>query len=90
MVVPHPKVVESGADPEPLFRRHATNFLALHLLGFRVIREDSNGSVHGFKLARLDPAYRVGARQSVHASQCLHDLRHARPRNPLAPCDLRP
>ena len=35
----------SGAapDPEPLFGRHATDLGAFDLLGFRVIREDSNG-----------------------------------------------
>ena len=65
MVVAHPKGMESGADPEPLFRRHATDFGAFDLLCFRVIREDSNGSVHGFKLAQLDAAYRVAAHSSV-------------------------
>jgi hypothetical protein len=64
MVVTHPKRVESGADPEPLFRRHATDLGAFDFFGFRVIREDSNGPVHGLKLAQLDAAYRVAAHSS--------------------------
>lgn len=65
MVVAHPKGVESGADTEPLFRRHATDLSAFDLLGFRVIREDSNGSVHRFKLAQLEEAYPVAAHSSA-------------------------
>jgi hypothetical protein len=46
MVVAHPKGVESAADPESLFGRHATDFGAFCLLGFRVIRENSNRPIH--------------------------------------------
>lgn len=46
MVVSHPEGVELGSDAEAFLRCHVADFRALDPLGFLVIREDSNSSVH--------------------------------------------
>jgi len=46
MVVPYPEGVELGSDAEAFLRCHVADFRALDPLGFLVIREDSNSSVH--------------------------------------------